>query len=309
MNIHTVEFHCRAVRPVSFPLHVEGPLLRGAIGRALRALSCTEEKETCDGCAAQCTYRFFFDSVNEGDVLTGNRNIPRPFVLRPFPRQSKNCRPGELFQFDTVIFGKGISSLPLLIEAVSEFRRFAAPENFGSFELEAVHAKSPVTGLRLPITAQSDASRCMETSFSMDDFKASDTSGVTIDFITPAIIKDKGVILEAPVFSSIIKRLRDRYSSLSSFYGSGAPDIDYAHFADDAQRVKLVRGEGIAVHAERVSRRSGKTQDMSGFKGRYEFEGPVGEYIPLLSVGQYIHVGKAAAFGNGRFEVIATKSV
>jgi len=37
--------------------------------------------------------------------------------------------------------------------------------------------------------------------------------------------------------------------------------------------------------------------------GRAVYEGPLGDFLPLLLLGELIHVGKGTVFGQGRFEL------
>jgi len=49
--------------------------------------------------------------------------------------------------------------------------------------------------------------------------------------------------------------------------------------------------------------RSGNQQDLGGFVGEVTFVGEIGEFLPLLLLGQYVHVGKNAVFGSGWYDV------
>jgi hypothetical protein len=43
---------------------------------------------------------------------------------------------------------------------------------------------------------------------------------------------------------------------------------------------------------------------MGGFVGAVTYEGDLQEFMPLVILGQYTHVGKYAVWGNGRYEVV-----
>lgn len=40
---------------------------------------------------------------------------------------------------------------------------------------------------------------------------------------------------------------------------------------------------------------------QEGFVGRVVYEGPLAEFLPLLLLGELIHVGKGTVFGQGKF--------
>jgi CRISPR/Cas system endoribonuclease Cas6 (RAMP superfamily) len=49
--------------------------------------------------------------------------------------------------------------------------------------------------------------------------------------------------------------------------------------------------------------RQGEQQNLSGFVGEVTYRGDLEPFIPLLLLGEYIHVGKNAAFGNGWYQL------
>jgi CRISPR/Cas system endoribonuclease Cas6 (RAMP superfamily) len=60
------------------------------------------------------------------------------------------------------------------------------------------------------------------------------------------------------------------------------------------------------VESSRYSRRREVSHDLSGFVGEVTFEGELGMFLPYLKLGEYLHVGKNAVFGNGWYEIVAT---
>jgi CRISPR/Cas system endoribonuclease Cas6 (RAMP superfamily) len=60
------------------------------------------------------------------------------------------------------------------------------------------------------------------------------------------------------------------------------------------------------VESSRYSRRRAVTHDLSGFVGAVSFEGELEMFLPYLKLGEYLHVGKNAVFGNGWYEIVRT---
>ncbi|MBN1531067.1 MAG: CRISPR system precrRNA processing endoribonuclease RAMP protein Cas6 [Spirochaetes bacterium] len=110
------------------------------------------------------------------------------------------------------------------------------------------------------------------------------------------------ILPSVPSFGAIVRRLRDRFSSLSWFYERSEPVIDYRNCARDAVRVKTVRAD---IRYQSAYRRNStrECQDMSGFTGSIEFRGPLAPYTQLLQFGQYLHRGKATVFGYGWYDL------
>jgi CRISPR/Cas system endoribonuclease Cas6 (RAMP superfamily) len=43
---------------------------------------------------------------------------------------------------------------------------------------------------------------------------------------------------------------------------------------------------------------------LGGIVGSITYRGDFGKYLPLLRLGEHIHVGKAATFGLGKYRVV-----
>jgi CRISPR-associated endoribonuclease Cas6 len=126
---------------------------------------------------------------------------------------------------------------------------------------------------------------------------------VTLRFLTPTMLKVDGALLRVPSFATILKRLRDRINALSYFYCGKGLDIDFKAFGDQAEKVKTIADSTRWVESARYSRRREVTHDLSGFVGEVSFEGDLAPFVPYLKLGEYVHVGKNAVFGNGWYEI------
>ncbi len=130
---------------------------------------------------------------------------------------------------------------------------------------------------------------------------------VTLRFLTPTMLKADGVQARRPAFGPIAKRLRDRINALSYFYCGEGLDIDFKGFGEQAERIKTVADSTRWVESSRYSRRREVTHDLSGFVGEVSFEGELDPFLPYLKLGEYLHVGKNAVFGNGWYEIVEAR--
>ncbi|HHW43833.1 MAG TPA: CRISPR system precrRNA processing endoribonuclease RAMP protein Cas6, partial [Desulfotomaculum sp.] len=70
-----------------------------------------------------------------------------------------------------------------------------------------------------------------------------------------------------------------------------------------AAGVRLAEDYTQWVDWERFSARQDSRIKMGGVVGRALYEGEVAEFIPLLRLGELVHVGKGAVFGMGKYRV------
>ena len=57
----------------------------------------------------------------------------------------------------------------------------------------------------------------------------------------------------------------------------------------------------VDIGKKRYSARQKRKIPMNGFQGTLTYEGDYGSFLPLLKVGEYIHLGKDTIFGYGRY--------
>jgi CRISPR-associated endoribonuclease Cas6 len=126
---------------------------------------------------------------------------------------------------------------------------------------------------------------------------------ITLRFLTPTMLKADSALVRRPTFATILKRLRDRINALSYFYCGNGLDIDFKAFGEQAEGIKTVADSTRWVESTRYSRRREVTHDLSGFIGEVSFEGELAPFIPYLKLGEYVHVGKNAVFGNGWYRI------
>ena len=92
-------------------------------------------------------------------------------------------------------------------------------------------------------------------------------------------------------------------SALAAFYGDGPLEIDFAGVTRAAERVRTVDCQTTWERRTRRPARTGEVHETSGFVGEAVYEGELGTWMPLLRLGEAVHVGKYAVWGNGWFTV------
>lgn len=319
-------FHLEPRAPLHMPAYNKGNLIRGGFGSSFRRIVChasCREAESCE-LRSVCPYTAVFHPfVPEGsEKISRNRDIPRPFVIKPPLETKETYLPGERLSFDMVLVGKIKDYLPYFIVTFRELSEAGLGRNRAPVELASVdHVKPGGTAapvytrddnlVRPPAEAVSWADLCglhgSNDSTSLPRSGAGKLTRITLRFLTPTSLRADGVIWRRPAFGPLAKRLRDRINALSYFYCGAGLDIDFKNFGEAADKIVVAADSTRWVESSRYSRRREVSHDLSGFVGEVTFEGDLEMFLPYLKLGEYLHVGKNAVFGNGWYEIASTR--
>ncbi|HBZ54140.1 MAG TPA: hypothetical protein DEO88_01940, partial [Syntrophobacteraceae bacterium] len=110
-------------------------------------------------------------------------------------------------------------------------------------------------------------------------------------------------LVQEPEFHHLIRALLRRLSSLSYFHCDMKLDLDFRGLIERSQSIRKT-SSALSWHDwERYSSRQKQRMTLGGFVGSATFAGDFHEFLPLLAWGEVLHVGKAASFGLGRYEI------
>jgi hypothetical protein len=258
--------------------------------------------------------------VPEGsEKISKNRDIPRPFVIKPPLETKETYLPGERLSFDLVLVGKIKDYLPYFIVTFKELSQAGLGRGRTPVELVAVDHVNSDDGETPVYTKESNLVQPPKEAISWTDLSssvgcnngsinsphagASEIKSITLRFLTPTMLIANGAPVRRPTFGTIVKRLRDRINALAYFYCGKGLDIDFRAFGDDADKIITAADSTRWVESSRYSRRREVTHDLSGFAGEVSFEGNLVPFLPYLKLGEYLHVGKNAVFGNGWYRI------
>ncbi len=130
-------------------------------------------------------------------------------------------------------------------------------------------------------------------------------SSLTLHFHTPTRLKYQGRYVEdTPAFHVVFRTLLRRISSFSYFYAGQKWDIDYRGWIERAQEVEVADAEVSWQDWERYSTRQRRRMNLGGIVGTVTYSGDLAPFLPVIQLGELIHVGKGTTFGNGRYEVV-----
>lgn len=306
-------------------LHPRNPgnTLRGAFGATFKRLVCPTPGECRETCRlkATCPYGQIFEpSPPPGtDRLSLNQDIPRPFILRPPNQAQPVADASRPLPFDLHLIGLAIEYFPYFLITFRELEQQGLGLGRGRFEIIRVltlHSPSPLRGEgegegETEIYSSKDhLVRPSPHRLTFEDCRrlateqfTTNSERITLCFLTPTHLKAGGQIISRPDFHHLMKRLRDRINALAHFYCHDRLDIDHKGFGHRAEAVRTVRCHMRWEDRDRRSWKTGQTHEMGGFVGEATYEGALDEFLPLLILGQYTHIGKYAVWGNGQYEI------
>lgn len=303
---------------IHMPPTGKGNVLRGAFGATLRRLVCVAPQQRgCAGCdqAPRCAYHLIFDPV---DLHTAKRmhNVPRGFVIKPPLEATTQYTASHPLVFDMILIGDRRNYIPWIVVPFAQLGKSGIGINRGRFQLGEISIikdgqAEPVydpytntfTNKEVLITGEEIISHAQRL----------DPHHITIEFLTPTRLrynptgkKGESILVRAPEFHHLIRRLRDRISTLAAAYCGAPLKIDFAGIAARAMGVRVEeRSLNWVAQQRRSKSQGGITHDQSGFIGRITFAGELREFLPFILLGEYTHVGEDAVFGNGWYRIMS----
>jgi hypothetical protein len=280
-------------------------MLRGSFEMSFRRLVCHDTTLDCRECPlrATCPYPPIFRPSPPASTerLSKQQDLPRPFLFEPPAQGHDVLEPGAPLQIGLTAFGSAQVALPYLVVALRALGDRGLGPTRGRLRLERVSAETPAgavevfDGAKTTVRTRTPALRLAHLHRPGDD----SATRLRVRFLTPTTLKRDGRLIERPTLGDLAVRIRDRLSSLASFFGDGPLDIDFKGLARAADAVRTVECRTSWQHRTRRSSRTGETHETSGFTGEATYEGDLGPLMPLVRMGERLHVGKYAVWGNG----------
>ncbi|NQS76738.1 MAG: CRISPR system precrRNA processing endoribonuclease RAMP protein Cas6 [Peptococcaceae bacterium] len=293
----------------------KGSTLRGGFGAVFKRIACSLPRTQCRACLLQpgCPYAYIFETAPPpgSEALRSYSSIPRPFVLEPPLETKTEYAPGEKLCFHLLLVGKAIGYLPYFIVAFRELGEVGIGRQRKKFQLHTVKAIHPVSGAGEIIYQAADQMiKNMELAWIVDAHQlaapAADippVHNVGLEFQTMTRLKFADKYAQRVEFHVLMRSLLRRISSLAYFHHGWEPELDFTGLIDRAAAVCLVQSQTRWVDWERYSSRQSSRMNMGGVVGQVEYRGDLGAYMPLLRLGQLVHVGKGAVFGMGKYAI------
>ena len=128
---------------------------------------------------------------------------------------------------------------------------------------------------------------------------------LTLNFVTPLRLKHNGRFANAVTPGDFFRALARRANALGVLHGSGLA-VDETEVARQAAEIRAEAAVLRLVHVTRYSATQHQRMQWPGLMGRLRWHGAALPVLwPLLRFGEVVQVGKGAALGFGRYQVVA----
>jgi len=291
----------------------KGSTLRGGFGTAFRRIACACRQEECKNCMlkASCPYEYIFETSPPADAqaLSKYESIPRPFVLEP-PLENKTMyQKGEILSFGLIILGRAITYLPYFIVAFKELGEMGIGKGRNPYRLERLVAVHPFSGQEEEVYSNISGKVCNKNLVvTIKDLhlapEKSAPGQMSIDFQTMTRIKFGDIFVRHVEFHMLVRSLLRRLSALYYFHHGLEWKAEFVDLIKRAEQVIRVSDRTRWVDWERYSHRQDARMNLGGVVGQVTYQGDLAEFLPILKLGELVHVGKACTFGMGKYRMV-----
>lgn len=259
----------------------------------------------CSGCPLYrtCPYPAIFETpAPEAHVLQRFSQVPNPYVVEPPPLGTRFVPAGGIFSFGIVLVGRALDQLPLIAFALerafaSGIGRLRARASLVDIAFEAPDGAESVWD------AEGSTIAAHEQNVSVPFLP--DIDAVTLNIVTPLRLQNQGhrVPLDRLHPRTLFAALLRRTSLLFELHAA-LPGL-----AGDARRLAAVAASLVDERRlqwkdwTRFSSRQDQEMTLGGVVGGWTLSGDLGDLLPWFWLGQWLHVGKNATMGMGRYSL------
>jgi hypothetical protein len=276
MKLAKYRFDIRPRSELILPAY-KGSTFRGGFGHAFKRAVCVERAGECAKCKLQhkCVYSYVFETASP-EAETQNTQVPHPFVIEPPLEERQRYGTEDRLSFQLILVCRAIDYIPYFIFAFEELGRIGLGRNRGEYKLEKVVSSGTNDSEALIYDGKShirDDSQLIDLDHLFRDTSPLNYHQITLRFLTSTRIKSRGKLIKDIEFELLIRNLLRRLSWLAEVHCEEKWDLDW---------------NGLCSRGQ--SQRQAKKLKMGGFLGDITFEGDLAEFLPVIKLGEFLHV-------------------
>lgn len=304
-------FHLEVTGLMVLPPY-KGAVFHGALGNSFRRALCADRGGKCSVCLVRhrCRYKAIFDTQPLPDLPDAGKYVqaPRPYVLNPPLTNKQIFHIGDSLSFELVLIGEAIEALPYWVYAAIEAGRRGVGRERGRYRLTSVE-QLEIDGkcevLKKPIyDGATQTLRSFHESWGPTSYPADDNAtSVTLRLITPLRLKVRGELATDFSFPLFFERLTHRLALLAKFFGCRSTVADFPELLDRSHQLSTQCEDLHWYDWERYSGRQKDVMRLGGIKGKITVNGQLSAFMPVLRLGEHMHVGQGTTFGLGGYQI------
>jgi hypothetical protein len=289
----TLDFKLKVTEKIILPPKLQkGYLLRQSLGNALhKTLGDEQIKKIWSNTLSEEEYK----------ILKISKEPPRGYVIEPPDTDKMKLDIQDTFSMRIILVGYMCDYMTQFINAVEYLGNnsgfgITSLNGCGKFKIEKVlingKTRRSKTGQYNPLSLKN-----------IPEYKPG--KQIKLNFITPAEIKlsnNQSRLLmndnrDIPYF---FVALYKRLTTLQSIYCTGLFNEEvYSTIFNAAKEIEM-----DSRNIEKINMKiSGK--QLIGFKGELLFYGNILEVLPMLRLGEYLHIGTETVYGFGNYEIVS----
>jgi CRISPR-associated endoribonuclease Cas6 len=282
-----------------------GSLLRGQFGAALRRTACMTGLRNCSPCPLYrtCPYPAIFETPPPAKhSLQRFSQVPNPYIIEPPALGLRDIPVGEKLSFCLVLVGRALDQLPLIAYAMQHafargVGRTRARGELEDIVLECHESASSVWG------PESMRLEPHEPALTIPDFP--DTEAIALQIETPLRLQNQGhpiacdALRPRTLFTALMRRTALLLEFHATSEGLAGNATHLAAVADRLDDERCLQWKDW----KRFSSRQQQEMTLGGVVGQWKLRGDLTELLPWFWLGQWLHVGKNATMGLGRYSL------
>lgn len=296
----------RAERPYQIRGY-RGSAWRGLMGHALKRLVCITRDRNCPQCMIyrSCVYPYIFETPEEKERegATTTEAAPHPYVLAVAPEWEPRTVTAETVEL--TLIGEGTRAAAYVLQALREGAGWGIGAERIPLMLDSVDQKDLASGGWRQTLLPGGVWRIREPATPVAPPMP---ARARLRLQTPLRIRRENDLVEPErlnleEFAAAVLR---RLALLTRYHTSAMWRMDHAGLRALARAAPVIKSRLSWQDWVRFSNRQGKKIPMGGVIGEMVFETCGLEPVwPLLWIGQWVHAGKGAVMGLGRYRLEA----
>jgi CRISPR-associated endoribonuclease Cas6 len=261
-------------KPATEPPYFIGSQLRGALGYALKKVTCINPSFKCDGCfgASNCLYYEFYEQKNSAHKYRFDFELGRKY-----------------YEFSFYLYEGSVDRLPYVVSA---FYMMLQKNGLGKERVKYEKFNLYINDDNCLLNNEIKIPKNYIKTFEIDKV----CQNVRLKFVTPLRIKkDNRFIRDNKIeLKDIINSIYQRQMQLL--------ERNFKKFPYEIIG-EIVKKELHYKELTRMSNRQKTTMNLGGIMGNIEIKNINKESYDVLKLGELIGVGKSTVFGLGKIEV------